>query len=79
MIKVTASHIEYDIDSDDMEYIDNVASELPPLPTDIEAIFDVSGYYDEDEIEQFMSDAISEMTGFCHNGFTLSIETVTLH
>lgn len=79
MIKVTASQIEYDIDSNDLEFIDNVESELPPLPTDIEAIFDVSGHYDEDEIEQFMSDAISEMTGFCHNGFTLSIETVTLH
>ena len=79
MIKVTASQIDYDIDSDDIEFIDNVESELPPLPTDICAIFDVSGDYDEDEIEQFMSDTISEVTGFCHNGFTLTVETITLH
>lgn len=78
MFKVTASQIEYDIDSDDMEFIDNAESDLPPLPTEI-TIYDVSEIYDEDDIEQIMSDMISEVTGFCHNGFSLSIEPMTQH
>lgn len=79
MFKATASQIEYDIDTNDMEFIDNAESELPPLPTNICVIFDGSVDYDEDEIEQVMSDAISELTGFCHNGFALTVETLTRH
>lgn len=57
---VIAENIDWDVDEDDLEALDY-------LPDEIEI---PSGIRDVDEI----SDYISEVTGFCHNGFTLREE-----
>ena len=55
----TVSNIEYDTDG---EVID--------LPTTLKV--EVSNDLDKDEIEDFISDEISNQTGFCHLGFSFS-------
>lgn len=53
-----AVHVEWDVDNEE---------DLQSLPTEIEI---PDGMTDEDEI----SDYLSEMTGFCHRGFSLSTD-----
>lgn len=55
-----ASNIIYDTDG-----------EIIDLPTTLEINVPNEEIVDED-IEDFISDEISNITGFCHNGFTFS-------
>lgn len=58
--KVT--NIEYDTDGEDVSL---------PKELDIEVPADLEDGY---EIEEYISDEISNQTGFCHKGFTTSPE-----
>jgi hypothetical protein len=58
--KVT--NIEYDTDGEDLGL---------PVELNIEVPVDLE---DGQEIEEFISDEISNQTGFCHKGFTTSPE-----
>jgi hypothetical protein len=58
-MKKTAINIQYDTDG-----------EVVDLPSEIE--IDIpNGMTDEEEIEEFISDEISNVTGFCHTGFSI--------
>ena len=50
--------IDYDTDGEEVYLPKNLTIDVPD---DIE---------DEDEINEFIEDKITTMTGFCHNGFT---------
>jgi|TARA_R110000851_G_scaffold281736_1_gene435203 hypothetical protein len=54
------SGIDYDTDGED----------IPTLPKELEIIVHHSQYETQEEIEEYLSDQISEQTGFCHKGFT---------
>lgn len=41
------------------------------LPSEIEIPEEIAGIEDEDEMEESISDYISDLTGFCHAGFEL--------
>ncbi len=60
--KYQVCDINYDLDGDEGD-----TSYLPEILT-----IDVPDDLDEDEVYEFISDEISNMTGFCHNGFTSS-------
>jgi hypothetical protein len=55
--KFTVTNIKYDTDGEDVN-----------LPAEMEIVVpeDVNGY---EEIEEFISNEISNRTGFCHEGF----------
>lgn len=61
-VKYKVTDIKYDTDGEDVS-----------LPTElyIEVPFDLEDGY---EIEEYISDEISNQTGFCHKGFTTSPE-----
>ena len=55
-MKFKVINIDYDTDGENIE-----------LPTEME--IDVPENYDSEEILQYLSDKISDDTGFCHFGF----------
>lgn len=55
-MKYLISNIKFDTDGENIE-----------LPTEME--IDVPENYDSEEILQYLSDKISDDTGFCHFGF----------
>lgn len=62
-MKFKVTHIDYDTDGENIE-----------LPTEME--IDVPENFDSEEILQYISDKISDNTGFCHFGFTTFPEIV---
>jgi hypothetical protein len=54
-----ATDIKYDTDGEDID-----------LPSQLE--IEVPDNIEEDEIDEYISDEISNITGFCHFGFTLT-------
>ena len=59
MTKYTATHIKYDTDGEVVELPEKLEIEVPNDITDI------------DDIEEYISDEISNITGFCHFGFKI--------
>lgn len=57
-INVTAYDIDYDTDGEDVS-----------LPTEL--AFSLDSTLSKEEIEEMVSDKISDETGFCHKGFRL--------
>lgn len=58
-----AINIQWDVD---------YPEDLESLPKEIEIPYDVFGYEDGDDIDEYMDeigDYISDVTGFCHFGF----------
>lgn len=62
MRKFAITNIQYDTDGEDV----NLSAEM-----EIEVPEHLEGY---EEIEQFISDEISNRTGFCHRGFATTPE-----
>lgn len=62
-MKFKVINIDYDTDGENIE-----------LPTEME--IDVPENYDSEEILQYLSDKISDDTGFCHFGFKTLPEIV---
>ena len=58
MINVKVTNISWDVDEDD----------APVLPS--EEYYSFEDDTDEDEIEDFVSDKLSDDYGYCHNGFS---------
>lgn len=57
------------VDINDIEW-DTDGEDVKDLPTCIAAVkFEVDDPEDEDEIEELISDWLSDRFGFCHNGF----------
>lgn len=63
MKKVIVTDIEFDLD--DEENVDGI---METLPKGMEFEVEDDGFTDE-EIEECLSDAITDETGWCHNGF----------
>jgi hypothetical protein len=59
----TVTDIKYDTD--------NVKVDLPKTLN----IY-VPSIFDEDEVEEFLSDEISNITGFCHDGFNYNVLSI---
>ena len=59
---VKATNIQYDIDHDE---------EVGPLPSVL--TFNINDVENFEELETLVSDAISDETGFCHLGFSMTI------
>ena len=57
-MRVIISNIDWDIDEDDS----------PNLPTS--EVYDLDDDTEEDEIEDLVSDKLSDDYGYCHNGFS---------
>ena len=60
-ITYTASGIQWDTDGEDVDL---------PEEMDVEVPVDLVDAGDEDAIEEYISDYITDATGFCHNGFS---------
>ena len=60
-ITYTASGIQWDTDGEDVDL---------PEEMDVEVPVDLVDSGDEDAIEEYISDYITDATGFCHNGFS---------
>lgn len=58
-MKYTVRNIKYDTDGEEID-----------LPRELE--IDVPGYIEEDDVEEYLSDEISNITGFCHFGFNIN-------
>jgi len=58
-MKKTVYNIEYDTDGEAVEL---------PTELEIEVPNDIT---DEEDIEEYLSDEISNITGFCHKGFLI--------
>lgn len=56
---ITVTDIQYDTDGEEID-----------LPTSLKITIP-EGMNDQEEIEQFLSDEISNKTGFCHFGFKI--------
>jgi hypothetical protein len=61
-MKYTVSNIKYDTDGEDVDLPETLEIEVPD---DIQ---------EPEEIDEFLSDEISNVTGFCHTGFSTSPE-----
>jgi len=59
--KVVVTDIEYDTDGEEVD-----------LPKTLE--IEIPSHVEDDEIEDFISDEISNITGFCHKGFAIQGE-----
>lgn len=57
--------IKYDIDSEDRELV----NPKKDLPQRMVISLRTTGSRSEVNLEERLSDAISDLTGFCHNGF----------
>jgi hypothetical protein len=69
LIKV--SGIKWDIDSpEDLEYLEDL-EDLEDLSTEMFISIPVSEYnlLSDDELDEFISDKISDISGFCHKGW----------
>ena len=64
-MKIKVYDIDWDIDEEDIEDGVSLDSSLT-LETDEEFEYD-------DELEEWISDEISDKTGFCHRGFNYDI------
>ena len=54
----------------DIEY--DTDGEVVDLPTELEiTVPDSVDHADEYEVDEYVSDEISNITGFCHNGFQM--------
>lgn len=62
MKKVIVTDIEFDLD--DEENVDGI---MESLPKGME--FEVEDGFTDEEIEECLSDAITDEVGWCHNGF----------
>jgi len=60
-MKVTVTDIKWDTDGEDVD-----------LPT--EMVIEVPEGMDKEEADEFVSDEISNQTGFCHKGFSTDPE-----
>ena len=67
-MKIKVTSINYDLD--DLEDDERLEA-LKSLPQDME--FDVSDKMDDDEIEDYVSEQITERTGYCHRGFEFNV------
>ena len=66
MKKYAITDIEYDTDDE------NLTKEDLDLPKEL--VIEVSDEYEtDDEIEEYVSDEISNITGFCHKGFSMDL------
>ncbi len=64
----TASGIQWDYDDDDLDWS---VSDRPELPDEIDVEVPVSVIdQGEEAIEDYISDYITDVTGYCHNGFS---------
>lgn len=61
-MKYTVSNIKYDTDGEDVQLPEELIINVPE---------DVTDPY---EIDEFISDEISNLTGFCHKGFSTTPE-----
>lgn len=61
-MKYTVSNIKYDTDGEEVDLSETLEIEVPD---DIQK---------PEEIINFLSDEISNITGFCHQGFTILLE-----
>lgn len=57
-MKYLVTNIDYDTDGENID-----------LPKELE--IDVPNNLDENDISEFISNKISDITGFCHNGFNI--------
>lgn len=65
-----AFDIEYDVD------VEEDRKELPSMLVFTITSDDVDGDFSDDRISEYLSEAISNKTGFCHKGFEfLSVES----
>lgn len=61
------SKIEWDTDGDR-----NLLNELPKTMT-IAVPNDITDYQDDDAVSDYLSDKLSDETGFCHFGFDFTV------
>lgn len=66
-VKVTDIEYDYDADAFGSEWVEYIES----LPSTIE--FSDLTFSDKDELEEHISDEISNITGFCHKGFKMKL------
>lgn len=59
-MKYIATNIQWDTDGEDIN-----------LPTTLEVEIPNADTMDEQDIDEFISDDITNQTGFCHKGFSL--------
>ena len=62
-MKYTITDIKYDTDGEDVD-----------LPTTL--TITIPDNKEQDEVEQYISDEISNRTGFCHFGFSITPEII---
>lgn len=75
--RVTARNIDYDVDHDYDEDFDSDDMECEgDLPLEVSMI--IYDIHDRSEMDvmQLISDEISKVTGFCHNGFDYDVEYI---
>ena len=72
--RVTARNIDYDVDFDD--YDDDETEYEINLPLEVSMIVYDVGDRSEMDIMSLISDEISNVTGFCHNGFDYDVEYI---
>ena len=60
-MKAIITYVEYDTDGEDVDLPTQLEIEIP------------SNLVEEQEIEDFVSDEISNITGFCHQGFEMKL------
>jgi len=65
-IQASVSSIKWDTDEPE---------ELESLPTQMTVTVQVDSASDDEEIDEAISDAITNETGFCHKGFSLDALT----
>ena len=72
--RVTARNIDYDVDFDDFE--DDEAEYEINLPLEVSMIVYDMCDRSEMDVMSLISDEISNVTGFCHNGFDYDVEYI---
>lgn len=70
---IVVNNIKWDLDKSDLDEISKDDLDLPK-----KMILNWEGFsaYDTDELEEKISNCISDITGFCHNGFDYKIVNV---
>ena len=72
--RVTARNIDYDVDFDDFDD-DDTEHEIN-LPLEVSMIVYDMCDRTEMDVMRLISDEISNVTGFCHNGFDYDVEYI---
>lgn len=72
--RVTARNIDYDVDFEDFE--DDEAEYEINLPLEVSMIVYDMCDRSEMDVMSLISDEISNVTGFCHNGFDYDVEYI---